>query len=206
MEKAQWPEKISNRKLIVVEGKDDTKFFVKLLDEINITDFFVWGIDGKDNFNNDLPLLSKLPGFSNLTHFVVIRDNDTDDAFTSVRNIICRKIGFPNAPSTHGEFTSGTPQIGVFIMPGEAVEGNAIEDLCLKTVEKCSAMKCVNEFISCLSALKDKPKNMSKAKVQAFLASQPEIANSIGQGASKNYWNFNSPILDELKDFLRNLK
>ena len=91
-------------------------------------------------------------------------------------------------------------------MHGETVEGSAIEDLCLKTAEKLSAMKCVNKFISCISALKHKPKNMPKAKVQAFLASQPEIANSIGQGASKNCWNFDSPILEELKNFLSNLK
>jgi len=47
---------------------------------------------------------------------------------------------------------------------------------------------------------------MSKTKVQVFLASQPEIVNSIGLGASKNYWDFTSPVLDELKTFLINLK
>jgi hypothetical protein len=206
LEKVQWPEKILNRKLIAVEGKDDVGFFVKLLDEIGVTNFFVWGIDGKGNFNRDLPLLSKVPGFASLTHFAVIRDGDTDEAFASVRSILCQKMGFQNVPSTHGEFAIGTPKIGIFIMPGKSVKGNTLEDLCLGTVEEHPSMQCVNEFVSCISALKDRPKNMSKTKVQVFLASQPEIVNSIGLGASKNYWDFTSPVLDELKTFLINLK
>jgi hypothetical protein len=91
-------------------------------------------------------------------------------------------------------------------MPGEAVEGTMLEDLCLKTVENQPAMKCVNEFVCCACELEIKPRNLSKAKVQTFLAAQPDITNSVGIGAQKNYWDFESPYIDELKQFLNQLK
>ena len=68
MEESNWPKEIKNKKLVVVEGKEDVEFFVRLLDHIGMKDYFVWGIGGKDEFNNDLPLLPKVSGFSDITH------------------------------------------------------------------------------------------------------------------------------------------
>ena len=182
MDESNWPTVIKNKKLVVVEGKEDVGFFVGLLDQIGINDFFVWGIGGKDVFNNDLPLLAKVQGFSDITHLVVVRDRNGDDAFDSVINILTRKMGFSE------------------------IEGCMLEDLCLKIVEDHPVMECVNEFASCVSKLESTPKNLSKTKVQVFLASQPEVANTIGLGAQKGYWDFDSPCLTELKQFLENLR
>lgn len=206
METREWLKEIRNKKLIAVEGKDDVGFFVKLLDKMKISDFFVWDIHGKDNFNIDLPLLAKIPGFDSITHFVIIRDRENDDAFESIRNILNQKMGFRNVPTENAQFTSGNPNIGIFIMPGNAIKGTMLEDLCLKTVEDHPAMKCVDKFTSCITKLEPKPQNISKAKSLAFLASQVEITNTIGLGAQKNYWNFESSALEELKQFLSNLK
>jgi hypothetical protein len=115
-------------------------------------------------------------------------------------------MGFENVPSEDGQFVPGSPKIGIFIMPGNSVDGNMLEDLCLKTVEEHPAMKCVCDFAYCVSGLNNPPKNISKAKCQAFLATQPEIVNSVGLGARKDYWDFDSPALDELKQFLENLR
>ena len=199
-------DEIRNKKVMVVEGKDDVGFFVKMLDKLNIFGVYVASLGGKDKFNDDLPDLQKRPAFSDITHFGVIRDQDIDNAFESVANILSRKMGFKNIPSENGQFVSGTPLIGIFIMPGNSIRGKTLEDLCLKTVEDHPAMQCVNEFASCASALENKPKNMAKAKAQTFLAAQPEIVNSVGLGAEKNYWDFDSPSLNELKQFLNNLK
>jgi hypothetical protein len=96
-------------------------------------------------------------------------------------------------------------------MPGMTVQGTMLEDLCLKTVEGDCAMDCVERFASCVAGLPDPPRNMSKAKVQAFkshvfLATQPETVDSVGLGAQKGYWNLDSPCLGELKQFLLHLK
>ena len=96
-------------------------------------------------------------------------------------------------------------------MPGETTVGTILENLCLETVKDHPAMKCVDEFSSCVSALKSPPKNISKAKAQVFkaqvfLAAQPDIVDSVGLGAKKKYWDFDPPCLAELKTFLSHLK
>jgi len=201
---------ITYKKIIAVEGPDDDNFFDALLRRMNITDFDIRFVGGKDEFKNKLSALKKVSGFFDtdgspfVSHLAIIRDENGDNAFASVTNIL-KKEGF-TPPKKHGLFSNGNPKIGIFIMPGETVGGTMLEDLCLKTVENHPAMKCVDEFASCASALETKPKNISKAKAQTFLAAQPEIVNSLGLGAQKNYWDFESPALDELKQFLSNLK
>lgn len=198
------------KKIIAVEGPDDDNFFDALLRRMNIKDYDIRFVGGKDEFKNKLPALKNVSGFFNangspfVTHLAVVRDENSDNAFTSVTNIL-KKEGF-TPPKKHGLFSNGNPKIGIFIMPGTTVKGTMLEDLCLKTVEKTPAMKCVNEFASCVSAMEPKPKNISKAKAQTFLAAQPEIANSVGVGAQKGYWDFESPALEELKQFLSHLK
>lgn len=209
MADSNLPEEIRNRKVLVVEGKDDIGFFVEVLKKQNILGVYVTGLDGKNRFNEELPRFTKISGFSNITHFGIIRDKDDksqNDAFKSVANTLRKKTNLQNIPTKHGQFATGKPRIGIFIMPGDSIEGNMLEDLCLKTVEKHEAMSCVNEFISCVSTLKTKPRNMSKAKTHAFLAVQQELANSIGLASEKGYWDFSSPVINELRQFLNNLK
>jgi len=198
---------IESKKILAVEGMDEVNFFDVLLEDINIRDCDIREVGGKDQFPIKFPLLIKASGFPLVTHIGIVRDKDEmkkTEAFESIVNIV-RNVGF-EPPAVHSQFSNGTPKVGIFIMPGETVEGTMLEDLCLKTVEKTPAMKCVNEFASCVSAMEPKPKNISKAKAQTFLAAQPEIANSVGVGAQKGYWDFESPALDELKQFLSNLK
>lgn len=206
---------ITYKKIIAVEGPDDDNFFDALLRRMNITDFDIRFVGGKDEFKNKLPALKNVSGFFNangspfVTHLAIIRDENGDNAFESVTNTL-KKGGF-TPPKKRGLFSNGNPRIGIFIMPGETVGGTMLEDLCLKSVENHPAMKCVDEFASCVSALPASPKNISKAKVQVFkaqvfLAAQPEAVDSVGLGAQKKYWNFDSPALDELKQFLSNLK
>lgn len=207
---------ISSKKVLAVEGKDDRNFFESLLKHIGITDFEICDVGGKVQFRKKLPALVKSRGFfladgsSFVTHLAIIRDKDEDDAFDSIANIV-NETGL-TPPTKHSEFSNGKPKVGVFVMPGETIsDGTMLEDLCLKTVESHPAMACVNEFASCISALEPAVKNIPKAKVQVFraqvfLAAQPEIVDSVGLGAQKKYWDFESPALDELKEFLMKLK
>lgn len=204
------PTPIKSKKLLVVEGQDEGNFFDALLQDTKITGVDIRYVGGKDQFKNKLPALRKASGFFNadgssfVTHLAIIRDRNSDDAFKSIVGIL-KKEEF-TYPKKHGQFSIGNPRVGIFIMPGNKIKGTMLEDLCLKTVETHPAMKCVNQFADCVSELETFPKNMSKAKAQVFLAAQPEIVNSVGLGAQKKYWDFESPVLDELKRFLSNLK
>lgn len=170
---------------------------------------------GKNKFPEKFPALLNTPGFFRpdkspyVTHIAIVRDKDEDNAFQSIANIV--KTAGLEPPARPSSFSNGKPKVGIFIMPGGTIEGTMLEDLCLETVKDRPEMKCVNDFESCVSALKTPPRNISKAKTQVFkaqvfLATQPEIVDSTGLGAQKDYWNFESPCLDELKAFLSHLK
>ena len=86
-------------------------------------------------------------------------------------------------------------------MPGSS-ENGMLEDLCLKTVKDNPAMKCVNSFIDCAKGLGEPPKNIAKAKAQAYLAAMPKILSSVGIAAQKGYWDLDSIELHDLKTIL----
>jgi hypothetical protein len=196
--------------VLAVEGEDERSFFDSLLHHIGLRDVQIEPVGGKDQFPKKFPALLQMPGFyapdgsPNVKSLAVVRDRDQDNAFESIANIVRKADLTP--PDKHGEFSGGNPRIGIFIMPGEAVKGTMLEDLCLATVKSHPAMDCVNGFADCAEALPNSPRNTSKAKCQAFLAAQPEIANCVGLGAKKGYWDLDSPALYELKQFLLNLR
>lgn len=201
---------ITSKILLAVEGRDEKNFFEKLLPSIGINDFQIEDIGGKDQFKDKFPVLLLRPGFyaadktSMVTHVAIIRDKDEDEAFVSIKKIVEQSGLIP--PDENGKFSNSTPKVGIFIMPGSKIKGTMIEDLCLKSVQPHPAMGCVKAFSECIAKLTKPPKNMSKAKVQAYLAAQPDIAESLGVGAKKGYWDFESSTFDELKTFLSHLK
>ncbi|MGV8120130.1 MAG: DUF3226 domain-containing protein [Candidatus Xenobiia bacterium LiM19] len=196
---------INKSTIIVVEGADEENLFESLLKKLGVSDYDVKKVEGKGNFKTKLPTLIKGSGFrSNVKTLLVVRDADenAESAFESIKNII-KKAGL-KAPPKPGEFSKGVPRIGIFIMPGSSDKG-MLEDLCLRSVEKHPAMKCVNEFSNCISKLDIPPRNLSKARAQAFLAAMPEIINCVGLGGRKNYWDFDSPAFSDLREFLKKL-
>ena len=204
------PRRIIYSNVLAVEGLDEKNFFESLLKYLGLRDVQIEDIGGKDKFPISLPALLKTSGFFHadgspaVTNLAIVRDKNKDDAFKSVSNIVTKSGLEP--PPKHSTYSSGQPSVGIFIMPGIDVDGTMLEDLCLKTVEKHPAMKCAEEFVVCTSALEPRPKNLSKAKAQAFLAAQPELVTSVGLGARRRYWDFDSPALEELKRFLMHLK
>ena len=192
-------------KVIAVEGTDEVYFLDALLRHLKITDVEVRDVGGRDQFKSKLPALVRMSGFSDVRFLAIIRDadDDADAAFDSVRNILRDQRLEP--PDRMNQFSDGNPRIGVFIMPGNSDTG-MLEDLCLKTVGEHPAMECVNAFSDCVAGLNNPPKIMAKAKAQAFLAAMPKIANSVGVGAQKGYWNLDSDGLDDLRSFIDTLR
>ncbi len=196
----------TKKRLLAVEGEDEINFFEKLLKHIGISDRVdIRKAGGKDNFKNLMQAFTVTRGFRDIGMIAIIRDADdnAEDAFRSASGVL-KKIGM-KPPDSPGRFSSGIPAVGIFIVPDNS-SGGMLEDLCLGTVENHEAMKCVDDFIACTQRLKEAPKNIPKAKVQAFLAAKPRIVGSVGLGAQKGYWNFDSKRLQPLIAFLNQLK
>ncbi len=208
MGKQPSPEPITKKKLLAVEGNDEKKFFKELFKHMGMDAIVqVFDVAGKDNFKKEMPLLKKATGFNDLEAIGIIRDADDsfENAFKSVNGVL--KENGLQTPKKPGEFSQGNPKVGIFIMPDNSNPG-MLEDLCLETVKEAEEMKCVKQFLACAKQLENPPKekDIPKAQVQSFLAIKSEVPNSVGRGAQKGHWDFDSVKLDPLKVFLSQLK
>ena len=83
---------ITHSKLLIVEGRDEEKFFHVLLKRMGIRDQFqIISVDGKDNFRRDIPLIVRVPDFwDRVASLAVIRDADTScsAALQSIRDLL----------------------------------------------------------------------------------------------------------------------
>jgi hypothetical protein len=203
------PITVEKTKLLLVEGTDDKDFFIVLLNQLQMreSDIQIIPVNGKEKFIPLLQLISKVEGFSALTHLGLVRDadNNAQSAFDSLANSV-KKVGL--MPPTKGDtfrMDKTGVSVGIFIMPKKFEEG-MLEDLCLASVQESEVMPCINRLVECLKETLPKeqqPKNFSKMKAHAFLAAMPEMVNTIGLGARKGYWDFNAACMKDIKDFLK---
>ena len=63
-----------------------------------------------------------------------------------------------------------------------------------------AAMPCVEEFIECV--MDGGPRDTSKARVQAFLASRDTPGKRLGEAAMAGYWAFDHPAFDGFRQLL----
>lgn len=192
-------EEITKSKLLAVEGIDEVNFFKALFDYQGIQEVQILNFEGKTNFSSRIRSIVNIPGFKNVSIFGLIRDADTlppKSAYDSIKGAL-EKANLP-VPSEVNSFSNTELSVGVFIMPGKSSQG-MLEDLCLSSIADQPVYDCITEFFNCADC---KPSNESKSRVQCYLAIQSPIVNSLGLGAVKGYWDFSSPVFDEIKGFL----
>ena len=210
-QKSKNNKEIKKGKLLLVEGNDEKVFFKILLEKNAIYNIQIISSGGSKQFKKKLPAITRTPGFDEVTSLAVIHDADTDaqGAFQSVCSILNNNdLNFPKEVSS---FISGSPNVGVFIIPDGKNPGN-LESLCLSTVQSESIAGCIEPFINCIrqkTSVKNTrykfPRNINKAKCKAFLSAMEEDVPSLGIAAEKGYWNLDSDKLKPLLDFLKKL-
>ncbi len=192
---------IQKSKLLLVEGSDDKRFFAALLASLSLNDIQVEDYGGKDRLRSELRSIRNTSGFAEVASLGVTRDADTavNSAFQAVQDAL-RDAGL-DAPSTPLAPTSGNPKITVWLPPGASRTGE-IEDLCLDSVAGDPALACVDNYMNCLTKnLKDFT-STAKAKLYAFMSSQPNPRLRLGEAAEKGLWPFSHAAFDEAKRFL----
>src|SRR5579875_372238 len=187
---------LNKHKLLLVEGRDDQRFFTALLNHLSLTDIQVESYEGKDRLRNELSSIRNTPGFLQVVSLGITRDADTSvtSSFQAVRDALRNaKLDVPSAPLTP---TSGNPKITVWLLPGADRPGE-IEDLCLASVTSDPALACVDSYMACLSTHVPKFSPTAKAKFYAFLSSRPNPRLRLGEAAERGIWSFNHPAVDE---------
>lgn len=204
--------------ILLVEGEDEKLFFKYFLRFLKDTEGHIWdhldnlqviSYDGTSNFEINLELvLTYLDGFEKIKRVGIIRDADCDaeKAFSMVKNALVKiKI---KSPDRQLDWSNGNPNIIIMIVP-ESGKGS-MEKYFLESVKGDPAMECVNNYFSCLTIFYDnkklqKPENIYKSKLHAFLSSRKVPKASYGGGAQKDYWTYSDPAFLRIKDFLKQL-
>lgn len=199
------PKILDRPKLIIGEGKDDLLFLTSLLRHLKITDILVEEYEGKDNLPSYLDTLLKRPGFHDLISIGITRDADRDagGAFTSIRNHLVRRgLVAPDQPQT---MRQGNPSVGILLFPAGLQQG-MLEDLLLSAISADPVLNCIDDYFDCVSATTQHlPRQISKAKVHAWLATKHPPDLELGRAAQKGLIDWDSPAFQQLKDFLVNL-
>ncbi len=198
---------VDKRKLVVVEGKDDERFFNALLRQIGLTDVQCIGLGGKDEMGKTERWKSLMltPGFAQVEALAVVRDADDNPqgAFQSITDTL-RNVGLP-PPSAPFRTEQGTPKICVIILPDVGSKGE-LEDLCLQALSNEPVMECVEQFWECVQQREKHPaRKVSKAKLHAYLSSRREPGKRLGEAAEAGDIPLDSQAFDGVKQALRDL-
>jgi len=190
--------------LLIVEGVDEQGVFAALLRHLGISDVQVVPTGGKTSLADGLHGLKVSPGFDSVMAIGVVRDADADPeaAFRSVCGALSREgLPVPAAPLVpHG----GPPKVTVLILPSGTRPG-ALEDLCLDAVAGDPAFACVDRYFECLrDAGLDRPRNLSRARMQVFLASRQEAGKRLGEAAGYLPWDVQA--FDEVRRFVQSVR
>jgi hypothetical protein len=214
-------------RLLLVEGKEDKEFFIRLGSHLQFTDAVPLEIiqyEGESNLETILKLIRLDPNFKNITHIGIVRDADYEiNAFTRVQQALMasnqEKVDAPlySIPTQARQFTTDTPSTGILILP-EGTEG-MLEDILLAAFADDPALQCVDIFFECVGQFGQLVRErMPKARVRALItAKNVDRLQSSGSDVNKGYlsdifamswWNddrWNHPVFDQVRSFLLHL-
>ena len=196
---------LSHSRQLLVEGREEQFFFDAFLRYLGISDVQIQNCGGKDNLRAVLRTLAGSLDFPLVSSIGIVRDADDNaqSALQSVQNSL-GNTGLPVPQSfltPAGEF----PKVSVFIMPDNASNG-ALEQLCISALADDPAMPCVEDFLQCVNdRVSDPPRDQSKARIHAFLASREDPELRLGEAARRGYIPWDHPAFAELARFLQSL-
>ena len=192
-------------RVLIGEGRDEVNFFEALVGHLGVSDVQVEEYGGKNKLSIYLKEFGVRPGHQNVLALGITRDADASVAqvFQSVCTLLGNH-GLP-APAAPGQVAAGPPRVGVFLLPDNQRDG-MLEDLCLDGVQGDGAMPCVDDFFQCVARNAARnPTPMAKARVHAWLSSQPVPDLRLGEAAQKGYWPLSAAAFQPLIQFLQGL-
>lgn len=201
------PIEITQNNLLLVEGKEDQLFFDALIRHQNLQNIQIISYEGTPNLRPFLKgVLVKSPGFRDRVKSLgIVRDADTNasSTFQSICDAL-QNAGL-SVPNRVLEPAGHNPQITIMVIPHESPYG-MLEDLCLKAVIDDPSINCMEQYFQCLQQLSSStPNNISKAKVQVFLASRHEPGKRLGEAAQAGYWPWDNGVFETAKSFLQQI-
>lgn len=194
------------KRVLIVEGYSDQLFYLAVLKSLKKEKLvFVKRMGGKQNLRLNLETFLTPQLLADKTHIAVIVDAD-DQAEGTVISLSTRlaEITKQEIPPP-GQWTAGSPRIGLFIAPDAATTGE-IETLAWRawsanpshSVEKGH----IEEYIANMKEAGRIAKSPDKGLVGAMLAVLNDEDPRLGAGAREGIFDFTSPEFAALREFL----
>ena len=200
------PHVIKNDRMVLVEGVDDYEFISRFLKHLEIKNVDVVPVEGKDSkLEESLVALSKQRSFRNINKIALVfdADNQRRQALREIKNALAA-ININSSGNIGWENINGK-ELGIFLFPNNNDNGK-LEDLFLDATQSDPIYSCVNDYIDCLDKKGANPRNLSKARVQTYLASKPKHTPSLTKAAQDGHWPMDSTAISDLKTFLEVFK
>ena len=213
-------------RLLLVEGKEDQEFFIKLGGQLTSTDDWSIQIDqfgGKTKLTDYLIALAQHSKFSQLTTIGIVRDADFNtNAFNSVQDAIRNANNDSRAelpvPEKVMTLAKGNRNVIVLIMPSAEREG-MLEDLVMDVFKCDPVTTCVDAYFDCLrqNELSVSQERLPKARLRTFITGKNIDSESEGKDSDRQYlsdvfhmswWReefWDNPVFDPAKAFLTQL-
>lgn len=201
--------------LILCEGSDDELFLNCYLGSAEFSSSVVNSIQvsqfcGKDNLRNMLKVFANAEGFLQLKSLLIIRD--ADDNIISARDSVKGAFESINLPAPSAEYEwncTAKIKTGFLLMPScsDNSQTGALEDLCWKILTEKHGAFIHEEVEQFLASLEHNKKRVYSHKNKAlihtyFSATDDLIAASIGRAARAGAFNWKSPELHALHEFI----
>ena len=191
-------------RVLVVEGHSDKYFYAEVLEEVGKHGHvYIKEIDGKTDLTNKLETLVTP---SLLTKAALGFIMDADDAPEQTRQSLQQLLSrLTQQNVVDGKWTGGTPNIGLFVVPGGSAHGE-IETLVWQSwandPANASQKQCVQDYVKCMSSAGIRAHSQDKGLIGALLALRSDEDPRLGPGARDNVFDLGRPELEPLRAFL----
>ncbi len=202
---------MSERYLLLVEGKDDEHVFYHLLEHYRMPErFAIKNYEGISKLVASLPVRLKASDLERLG-IVVDANTSLDARWQSLQDILIR-AGYRNVPrSPQAEGTiiryENKPVVGIWLMPDNRLPGT-LEDFCGFLVPPGDPLW--DRAGQCLEQMPENerrfpPARRSKALIHTWLAWQAEPGKPLGTAITARYLDADAPHALQLMQWLRRL-
>jgi hypothetical protein len=191
--------------ILVVEGSDDERLFLKLVSMHQLPAMQIIAAEGADRLVRDMQLLPKTSGFGSVTRLIVVRDCDScaTSSFQSVADALHRAgLPAPVAPWTWSPEVEGLPLRTAVLTIPNAYDPGMIEDLCMQSVVGQEAADRSIAFVDDMGSKDLIAGPQPKAKAHVYIATQRKPDVSLGVAAQSGYFDLGHEAFAGLVAFL----
>ncbi|MFN8515565.1 MAG: DUF3226 domain-containing protein [Thermomicrobiales bacterium] len=192
---------IERPNLLMVEGEEEERFWNALLRVRARNDIQVQAVGGKYSLTTNLPSATRARGFAQVRRLGVAQDADDDAGAAFDRICGALVIAGLSVPRRSWAIAAGSPEVVALVLPDGHNPGD-LESLVWESVAGEAAVSCVESFMTCLvEANIPLPRQQSKARVHAYLATLDPPDRRLGDAAADSLLLLNSPVFDRILEF-----